>query len=258
MELLEDCNCFALEDLPTVQHLIRSADRDLLAYEVSGLSDFDGTLIEGFAAHAALDEMMLLETRKPSKKWVFLPYEYYALGNMRGTIDRRIDAALVRRQDFEVIELLSSQEEFFFSAEDCRKCLQRENERFGVRYPDLHAWTLRPWEKTLSFRVSMRGGYCRKERYQMLAAIVCDMLAFGRTACEARAKQKIVKARIRQRPKLAREKRGKSNWTEGPAETFDRDYEGAYRQRLQDTALVLNHNVAVDLHRRVADLAKWS
>ena len=159
------------------------------------------------------------------------------------------------------MEELSSREELLFSAKDCRKYLKRETERLGNKYPDLYAWSLTSWAKILSFRVWMQGEYSRKERYQALASIVQEMLFFGNTWEEVHREQRLAKKRLKRDSKSLKKNRVKANPVElllrnyGLESSTD-DYQSEYESRLQDTALVLNHNVSVDLHRRVADFAK--
>ena len=261
MKSFWECDRLFFEDLPTVRDLIWNADWDILSREVSSLYVSDGTDDEAVEARAALEEMMELEVREPSEKLVFLPCEYYSVGGSPETIDRRIDAALVKRRDFKVIEKLSAREKMLFSARECRELQKRETKRLGDGYPDLYSWSLTPWEKTLSFRVWMHGDYSRKERYQALASIVREMLSFGICADRVREEQRLVKKRIKRDAKDVKKGRVKANPMElllrnyGLESSTD-DYEAAYKARLEDTVLVLNHNVSVDLHGRIADLAK--
>ena len=255
-----NCDRLFFEDLPTVRDLIWNADWSMLSREVSRSYECDGVDGEAAAIRSSLEEMMDLMVHEPSAKWVFLPFEYYSVGTSPESIERRIDSALVRRADFKAIEKLSRHEELQFTADGCRKQTKRELKRLDGDYPDLHSWSLTAWEKTLSYRVWMQGDYSRKERYQALAAIVEEMLLFGGAYEDARKEQRMVEKRLKREVKLVKKGEVKTNPVElllrnyGLESSTD-DYESEYRSRLEDTVLVLNHNVSVDLHRRIANLA---
>ena len=254
-----ECDRLFFEDLPTVRDLIWSADWDILSREVSNYYKSDGTDDEAVKARAALEEMMNLETRPPSDEWLFLPMEYYQVSGAPEAIDRYIDAALIRRRDFKVIEEMSSREKLLYTARDCRKSLKREAKRYGKKYPNLYGWASRSWAKTLSVRVWMQGDFSRKERYQVLGSIVREMMSLGDTWEQVREMRQMLKEDSKKNKKAREVMRVKVHPLELLVRNFGLesstdDYESEYYERLKDTALVFNHNASVDLHRRVVGL----
>ena len=255
-----DCDRLFFEDLPTVRDLIFHADSDILAREISKMEMTDPSEDEVAAAGEMLKEILATDVREPSQKWIFLPFEYYS-ADEPGFILRDLDAALVRRRDFKVIKELAERESFCYSVGECRKATGREVKRLGNKYPNLYSWTLTSWKKTLSYRVWMQGEYSRKERYQILAAIVRDMTFFGVTWKEARRNQHAVKNGLVHDAKSVKKGKTRTNPIEllirdyGLESSTD-DYESEYNDRMNGVISMLNHNAAVDLHRRVAGLAR--
>lgn len=255
-----ECDRLFFEDLPTVRNLISHADLGILAREITETDTIEPSQDEVTAAGDMLEEIMTIDVREPSQKWVFLPFEYYSIGEP-GYIKRDLDAALLRRRDFEVMKELAGRESFCYSVRECREMASREVERLGNRYPNLYSWTLTPWKKTLSYRVWMQGEYSRKERYQILACIVRDMTFFGSTWEEARRNQHAAGNGLVREAKSTKKGKVRTNPIElllrdyGLESSTD-DYESEYDSRMNGVISMLNHNAAIDLHRRVAGLAR--
>lgn len=253
-----DCDRLFFEDLPTVRDLIWNADWDILVKEVVAI---EGEWREE-AIRGALGDMMKLEAREPSPKWVFMPLDYYSTDSAdEGLIQWHIDAALLRQRDLPAIDELSGREKPQCDIGGCRKAMARDSKRLGEKYPDLYSWELEPWEKVLSFRAWMHGGYSRKERYQVIACIVSEMMRFGDTRDEAREEQRTMKRRLKRSSKALETGKAKSNPIEllmrdyGLESSTD-DYDDEFNQRVEDAVTVMNYNAGVDLHRRVSDLVK--
>ena len=255
-----ECDRLFFEDLPTVRSLISHADLGILAREIAKMDRADPGEGEVAVARETLEEILAIDVRQPSQKWVFLPFDYYSAEGP-GCIKRDLDAALVRRRDFEMMKELADRESFCYSVEECRKAARREVKRLGNKYPNLYSWTLTSWKKTLSYRVWMQGEYSRKERYQILASIVRDMTFFGTTWEEARGNQHAVSEGLVRDVKSAEKGKVRTNPIEllirdyGLESSTD-DYESEYDNRMNGVVSMLNHNAAIDLHRRVAGLVR--
>ena len=262
-----NCEKLRFEDLPTVAGLLFEADEDRLTSEILDMLFTCGEPFDTPDAkrkrkeiRKAFKQMRLCSIAPRSGKWVFMPLEVYDYDRLDGKFYWSTEAALLKRKDLYDLADIAQRAEASAVGFDARgtahhvKLAEPQDD-----LPHLHDWGLRSWEKVLSYRVWMHGGYSRKERYRTLASVFLVMMECGYDAKEVKDEQRLIKKEMKRSKKL----RKKDSTEHAPIELISRkygleantdNYKEEFENRANETLCMLNNNARIDLARRAADL----
>lgn len=233
----------SLEQLPTLQELLRCCDEKLLVRtivedhqkeETAAASSKRRKQVKRRLARS-LAAMRSLSVERPSCMAVLLPEEVFIVHGDSGLIERRIVASLVFIDDEETV----------------RHVLAGDTEPMAF---EPRAYALVPWETSLAFRVYLVGPWCLTERYQMLASAFWELTFFGFEYDQALARQAQVKAELLMGSASDRtpqqNARGMCDYGLEPPDHFTEDRRDALARRVG----ALNDAARRDFFRRFLDL----
>ena len=165
-------------ELPTLQELLRTCDKDRLIQTVMS----DHVLRAGTEDTAsrkrkrsrekrlagALDAMNSLAIKKKrNHAKVLLPEESFIVHAHSGLIERKLSASLTTVDNA-------------FAAQHAIDTWKSHDAHIGdFVWPQTIGYALEPWEKTLAARVWLGGSWCCRERYLVLASAFWEMTYYG-------------------------------------------------------------------------------
>lgn len=268
-----ECTGFKFADLPSVQDLLIEVDESLfVAAVLERQNKLSMAGIESSAKHAtkakehiqnALQEMRVMRTRKRSASWLLLADEAFETDCSSGQISRSVQVSLVTMREYDRAENVLDLVKKAHTVDDLeyiRTCSVEDNIKMRD-YPDTYSFEFTSWKKTLAFRVWLGGTFSRKERYEIMADIFCEMTFLGYSFEKVRSRQKKALASIKQ---AASDTKAGSLRTY-PIELFFKrygleattdDYESEHYDLQRSRVEVLNHNARLDLYERWVTLVQ--